>query len=93
MILRYKFGDLIVSGVSPLLMSVIWMQPLAWEDLQLLIARTGSASEGRVCASFVLLLIISPDHPHLVTAGGRILVKLDFCSQQFSFSCVFLRDV
>lgn len=55
-----KFGDLIISGVSPLLMSVIWMQPLAREGLQLQIARTGSASHGRVRASFVLLLIISP---------------------------------
>lgn len=58
MILHCKSGD-INSDVSPLFVPVIWMQPLAQEDLQLLIARTGSASEGRVRARFVLLLIIS----------------------------------
>lgn len=60
MTLHHRFGDLIISVVSPLLMSVIWMQPLAQEDLQLLIARTGSASQGRIRASFVLLPVISP---------------------------------
>jgi len=54
-----KFGDLIISVVSPLLMSVVWMQPLDREDL-MLFARTASACQGSVRASFVLLLIISP---------------------------------
>lgn len=40
--------------------------------------------EGFVHVLFCCLLSL-PDHPQLVTAGGRTLVKLDFCSEQFGF--------
>lgn len=79
--------------MSTLLVSVTWLQPLARGDLHLQIARTGSASQGRVRARFVLCLLSLPDHPQLVTAGGRILVKPDLHSEQFRLSCVLLRDV
>lgn len=72
-------------------MSVVWMELLAWEFLQLPVARTGSASQEGFMQDLFCCCCFPPP-PQLVTAGGRILLKLDLCSEQFCLPWGFQGD-